>query len=363
MVRACLGLAAVAAFALPAPASADTLGYCDPAATQFDPVDVPKQGSASVPVPGVQERTIDLNGVRTRLLEAGDPEAETAVVFLSPGGAADWATLLPLVTSANVRAIAFDLPGFGHAEPTWGASQRLDAAASYLEGALIQLGVREVHLVVHDIGGPPGMEWGARHPKQLRSVTLIDTGLLLGYRHHQLAQISRQPDVGEAFWLQMNRAEWNFGVQQGQTPQRPLPLDFANRLYDDFDRETRCATIGVYRSTDEPEINAFAQRQASILAQQPNRPALVIWGAGDPYLPAEMANRQREGFPSARVEIFGDSGHWPFADNPDRTRELVVPFILNAIAGDASVGAQQPATAKRKHPHKRKKKRKRRRRR
>jgi pimeloyl-ACP methyl ester carboxylesterase len=336
MVTLCVAALAALGVVLPGGAGADTLGYCDPASTQYDPVDVPEEGSAAVPVPGVTESTVDLAGVRTRLLEAGDPNSDTAVVFLhgSPGSGADWASLLPLVVSDGARAIAFDLPGFGHAAPIWDGSPSLDKAARYLEAAFDQLGVRRVHLVVHDIAGPIGMEWGSRHPKQLRSATLIDTGLLLGYKHHQLAQISRTPDEGELFWLQMNRVEFNFGIQQGQTPTRPLPFDFVNRLYDDLDRETRCAIIAMYRSSDEPEINAFAEHQAQVLARNPKRPALVIWGAGDPYLPVSMADRQREGFPSARVEVFQDSGHWPFADNPDRTRDLVVPFITGAVNRD-----------------------------
>jgi pimeloyl-ACP methyl ester carboxylesterase len=334
VVTLCAGALLGMAIALPVGAGADTLGYCDPASTQYDPADVPAGGSAPVVVPGVRQSDLVLAGIRTRVLEAGDSADGTAVVFLSPGGGADWAELLPLVASGGGRAIAIDLPGFAHAEPLWDTETSVEEGADFLDAALRQLGVRNVHLVVHDVGGPMGLEWGARHPSRLRSATLIDTGLLLGYRHHQLAQISRTPDVGEAFWLGMNRASWNLGIQNGQSPTRPLPLDFANRLYDDFDRETRCATITVYRSDDEPEINAFAQRQADILARWRDRPALVIWGAGDPYLPAEMASRQTEGFPSAHIEIFEDSGHWPFADNPGRTRELVVPFITQAIADE-----------------------------
>jgi pimeloyl-ACP methyl ester carboxylesterase len=333
VITLCAGALLAMAIALPVGAGADTLGYCDPASTQYDPVDVPAGGSAPVVVPGVRQSDLVLGGIRTRVLEAGDSASRTAVVFLSPGGGADWAELMPLVAGGGGRAIAIDLPGFAHAEPLWRTSTSVEEGADFLDAALDQLGVRNVHLVVHDVGGPVGLEWASRHPSRLRSATLIDTGLLLGYKHHRLAQISRTPDVGEAFWLGMNRASWDLGIQQGQSLSRPLPLAFANRLYDDFDRETRCATIAVYRSDDEPEINAFAQRQADILARWRDRPALVIWGAGDPYLPAEMAGRQREGFPSAQVEIFEDSGHWPFADNPGRTRELVVPFIRQALAG------------------------------
>jgi pimeloyl-ACP methyl ester carboxylesterase len=327
--------AALSLGSLPGAAAADTLGYCDPANTQFDPVDVPKGGSASVPAPGVTERTVVLAGVRTRLLEAGNRNSPTAVVFLhgSPGSAADWAGLMSQVAASGTRAIAFDLPGFGHSEPVWQLPKTLVAATDHLEAALDQLGIRNVHLVAHDLGGPIGLEWASRHPDRLRSATLIDTGLLLGYKHHQLAQISRTPDVGELFWLQLTRAFFNVGIQQGQSLSRPLPLEFVNRLYDDLDRETRCAIIASYRAADEPEINAFAEHQASVLAADASRPALVIWGEGDPYLPAAMAERQRQGFPSAQVEVFSDSGHWPFADNPGRTADLLVPFINRAVAG------------------------------
>jgi pimeloyl-ACP methyl ester carboxylesterase len=333
-VASTLCAAALALLILPAGASADVLGYCDPANTQYDPLDVPKSGSASVAAPGVSERVANLAGVETRILEAGDASSDTAVVFLhgSPGSSADWTRLISGVAGSGTRAVAFDMPGFGHAAPSWGRPTTLAAATDYLDSALDQLGIRNVHLVVHDLGGPIGMEWAARHPDRLRSATLIDTGLLLGYKHHQLAKISRTPELGELFWLQMTRPFFLVGIQQGQSLTRPLPLAFANRLYDDLDRETRCAIIASYRAADEPEINSFAEHQASVLAQDPARPALVIWGAGDPYLPVAMAERQRQGFPSARVEVFPDSGHWPFADNPDRAAALILPFIRDAVA-------------------------------
>jgi pimeloyl-ACP methyl ester carboxylesterase len=374
---AALGTLVTAALALPGQAAADMLGYCDPAHTQFDPLDVPKEGSAPVPAAGVTERSVELAGVETRLLEAGDSTSETAVVFLhgSPGSGSDWVELMSPLAAGGARAIAFDLPGYGHAEPTWGTPRTLGPAADFLEAALDQLGVQAVHLVAHDIGGPIGLEWAARHPNQLLSATLIDTGLMLGYRHHGTAQISRTPEFGETFWMQMTRPFFNVGIQEGQSPQRPLPLDYVNRLYDDLDRETRCAIIDLYRSSSEEQVNAFAHRQAEILRLQPERPALVLWGGRDPYLPAAMAERQRQGFPSARVEIFEDSGHWPFADNPERTKELVVPFLQQVTGGDGAAvqdpaaqaaapaqpqaASKQPQRLKRKQKQKRKRKKRR----
>ena len=320
--------------ALGSSAAAEDPAYCDPSATSLDPADVPPGGSQPVPVAGVRETRIEVGDITTRLLAAGPAQARKAVVFLhgSPGSASDWATLLPRVARHHVQAIAFDIPGFGHADPAWGIEPNLDSGVAGLESVLGQLGIRRVHMVAHDIGGPIGLEWGARHPRRLRSATLIDTGLLQNYHHHSLAQITRTPGVGESFWASLNRESFAAGVQDGQT--KPLPDDFVDRMYDDLDRETRCAVIRLYRGTDEPEIHEFATRQAAVLSHRRHRPALVIWGADDPYLPPSIAEDQRAGFPAADIHVFDAAGHWPFVDYEPETRKLMVRFLRRAIRHD-----------------------------
>ena len=47
-----------------------------------------------------------------------------------------------------------------------------------------------------------------------------------------------------------------------------------------------------------------------------DRPALVLWGRHDPYLPVANAERQRAAFPRAEIRVLERSGHWPFVDDP-----------------------------------------------
>ena len=56
-------------------------------------------------------------------------------------------------------------------------------------------------------------------------------------------------------------------------------------------------------------------------------PCLVVWGAGDPYIPVSFADRQRSAFPSAQVHILPSSGHWPFIDDPPAVTELLSDFL------------------------------------
>jgi pimeloyl-ACP methyl ester carboxylesterase len=110
----------------------------------------------------------------------------------------------------------------------------------------------------------------------------------------------------------------------------PLPRAFTDRLYAKSDRRQRRAVLALYRATNEPdklhELTAPRFRDL-------DRPALVVWGRHDPYLPVEQAEANRDGFPRAEIAILEDSGHFPFADDPEGTARVVVPFLRAQLEG------------------------------
>ena len=89
----------------------------------------------------------------------------------------------------------------------------------------------------------------------------------------------------------------------------------------------------LYRATREVDemSRALAGRLASSLHGDP-RPTLVVWGRHDPYVPVEQAYRQADHFPGARVAVLDDSGHFPFADDPEGVEALIVPFLQRVLS-------------------------------
>ena len=61
-------------------------------------------------------------------------------------------------------------------------------------------------------------------------------------------------------------------------------------------------------------------------------PTLVIWGAHDPAVPVEQAERQRESFPSAEIVVLPDSGHWPMLDDPAGVAAALLPFLRRHVS-------------------------------
>jgi pimeloyl-ACP methyl ester carboxylesterase len=259
---------------------------------------------------------------------AGPGDATEAVVFVhgNPGSSRDWDDLVSR-TGAFARAIALDLPGFGRADKPDDFDYTVSGYATYLGQALDLLGVERAHLVLHDFGGPWGLEWAARHPERLASATLINTGALLDYKWHYLARVWRTPILGELFQASATRDGLRLALRHGNP--RGLPRAFVDRMYDDSDAGTNRAVRRLYRATDDP---AGDGRRLADALRQVDSPALVVWGARDPYLPVALAERQREMFPRAEVAVLPDSGHWPFADDPLATARHVEPFLRSQTA-------------------------------
>jgi pimeloyl-ACP methyl ester carboxylesterase len=275
-------------------------------------------------IAGVERSRLAVGGAQTRLIHAGPTDSREAVVFVhgNPGSADDWEGLIAASAGVGLRALAVDLPDFGETIAPAGFEHSVPGYAAFLAEALETLGVERVHLVIHDFGGPIGLTWAGGHLDAIASVTLIDIGLLPGYRWHRMARAWRTPVLGELIQATATRSAFRWLINREEP--RGLPREFLDKMYDHYDRRTRRAVLALYRATDDP--GAMATELTPLLAPR-DLPALVIWGEHDAYLPASYAARQREAFPSADVHVLPASGHWPFVDAPETVERLLVEFL------------------------------------
>jgi pimeloyl-ACP methyl ester carboxylesterase len=277
----------------------------------------------------LRKTDITIAGIRSPLIEGGNASAEEAVVFVhgNPGSSRDWEELAAQVSTFG-RAIALDMPGFGRAQKPEYFDYTVEGYARHLASALTELCIRRVHLVLHDFGGPWGLAWAVAHPDALASMVLINTGAWLDYHWHFYARMWRTPVLGEASQVMASRASFHLLLKRDSP--RSLPAAYVDQMYDTYDRGTRRAVLKLYRATDDPA--RLSQAWADALRPL-DRPALVVWGKHDRYLPVRLAYRQREVFPNAQVVVLEQSGHWPFADDPAGVAAVVVPFLRRMLGG------------------------------
>ena len=275
-------------------------------------------------------REITVMGIRTRLLEAG-PTGDEAVVFVhgAPGSANDWDYFLPRV-GEFARAVAFDLVGFGrsdkppylgHSGPVW---------ATFVQHVLNELGIRRVHVVANDLGGEAATHWAAAHPDAFASAALLNTGTLIRYRWHAIAQLSRLPALG------------TLSVLLGGVLMRPalrlyeprLPRTVFDRWRREYDWGSRRAIRRFYRSGPIRTTSLVVDALRRL-----NRPALVVWGGRNRFVPARHAEDQRRSFPRAQIVVLPGEGHYAHLRVPAVVAERLLPFLraqLRPVTGNVA---------------------------
>ena len=284
----------------------------------------------------VRERPLSVDGIRSRVLETGPEDAGEAVVFVhgNPNSADEWRGLLRQ-TGTIARSVALDMPGFGQADrPGDEFKLPVEGPAGFLGGALDQLGVERAHLVLHDFGGPWGLAWAAAHPDAFASVVLINTGVLIGFEMHRVGKLWARPVVGEVMMALTSRRSFVKAISESNPK---LPQSDIDAMYDTYDRGTRRIILRLYRNRTNDELLEAAAAHFATL----DRPALVVWGASDPFVPLRHAEQQRKAFPRAEVAVLQDSSHWPFLDDPEGVAAAVLPFLRAQVE---TPGAAPPAT-------------------
>jgi len=229
-----------------------------------------------------------------------------------------WNDLLPALAAAGHRAIAPDLPGSGRspADPpnTW---ERLVEA---VERFVTELDLDPVALVVHDWGGLIGLRWACEHPEHVAAMVISDTGFFADGKWSGMAQGLRTPGTGEEMLATMTRE--SFGQLMAATSS-----GMDEEAVDEYwlslaTPEGQAAQLEMYRSGD---FEKLAPRQGKLGEMQ--RPTLLLWGEDDAFAPIAGALRLQDEIKGAELEIVPGTGHFVYADAPERCATAVTTFL------------------------------------
>ena len=229
-----------------------------------------------------------------------------------------WRDVLEAVGAAGWRGVAPDLPGYGDSPPDPPATWERHIAA--LDRFVSELGLRDVVLVVHDWGGLIGLRWACDTPGAVRALVVSDTGFFPDGKWHGMAQAMRTPGQGEELVDGIDRE--GFGAML-----RSISPGMTDEALDDYfkafaDDERRRGQLELYRSGDFEKLRPYEGRLAQL-----GVPALVLWGADDPFAPVGGAHRLAKELPGAEVVVLDGIGHFLFADAPGEAAAAVTRFL------------------------------------
>jgi pimeloyl-ACP methyl ester carboxylesterase len=120
--------------------------------------------------------------------------------------------------------------------------------------------------------------------------------------------------------LMMNRFGFGLELRRGS---RNLTREHIDSTYAVVTPQMKQSVLKLYRAVRQASFAGWEERY---LQAAKKIPVLVLWGEGDPYIPAEMA----ETFGARRIIKFPGAGHWLPAVETERITEEIQSFVQSA---------------------------------
>ena len=234
--------------------------------------------------------------------------------------------------SPQFRCIAPDHIGMGLSEKPSNYDYRLATRIADIEALVASLGLKRVHLVVHDWGGAIGFGFATRHPELIGKITILNTAAFVSDRIPPRIALCRLPVAGEwlvrglngfarpATWMAMHARTLDPEEKRGYL----LPYgSWATRL------AVHRFVTDIPLELNHPSRETLAQIEKN-LSRLDAQPKLILWGGKDFCFDGHFLARWRKIYPTARVEYLAEAGHYVLDDAGAAAREKIHEFLSSS---------------------------------
>ncbi len=285
------------------------------------------------PLPPIEHRFIETNGIRLHCVVAGEGEP---VVLLHgfPEYWRSWDLQIPAL-SPHFQVIVPDLRGYGDSDKPEGGYD-VGNLADDIHG-LIQAFGGKARVVAHDWGGAVAWILAYRHPQSVERLTILNAP------HPRIfaREVFRFPQILHSWYMFLFALPWlpefllsfnggrGIGVvmRYGAAGPHVLPeedvWDFQAQMMKP--RVLRCA-LEYYRTA----LRQGPKKARRHFSHELTVPARVLWAEKDPALPVSLLKDMPRYVPGVGVQRIPGSGHWVQREAAPEVNRLLLEWLLPA---------------------------------
>jgi pimeloyl-ACP methyl ester carboxylesterase len=266
----------------------------------------------------------NINGQKLHYIDEGNGDV---LLFIhgTPSWSFDYRNIIKEL-KANYRCVAIDHIGFGLSDKPELYDYTTKNHSKTLEKFALEKQLNNFTLVVHDFGGPIGLNFAMQHPAKIKSLIILNSWLWSSKNDPDFIKLSK---ILKSPLLPFLYRYLNF------SPKFILPKSFGDhKLSNSLLRQY---TMPFANKTQRNGALAFAK---SLLNDQDwfeqlwskrhvisNKPTLFIWGMKDPVIKPHNLEKFQIGFANSTTVELNTSGHFPQEEQPEKVVDAISNFM------------------------------------
>lgn len=266
----------------------------------------------------------NINGHRMHYIDEGAGET---ILFVhgTPSWSFDFRNVIKKLSS-RFRCVAIDHVGFGLSDKPEVYDYSTHNHSKTLEQFVVQKDLRDVTLVVHDFGGPIGLNMAMRQAHRIKKIIVLNSWL---WSAEENASYKKMKPVLKSPLLLFLYRYLNF------SPRFLLPASFG-----EIKLKTGLKTQFTKPFSKPSERNGLLAFAHSLLHDQKwfeklwqervaiqKLPALFIWGLKDKFITPDYLEKFQSGFTNHVVVKLETCGHFPQEEQPEAVTRAIEKFL------------------------------------
>jgi pimeloyl-ACP methyl ester carboxylesterase len=272
--------------------------------------------------------------------EAGPPTGRPVVLVHGTGAWSEiWRETMTALARVGFRAIAIDVPPFGFSEkPSGPSAYSPDKQARRIVAALDALGLAEIVLVGHSVGGRPAVETALLAAGRIERLVLVDPALGFGdegraefpqnapsclmrtffdvrpIRNALLSTVATNPLTTRAMFTSFVSNASAVTDARVNMLQQPLVVEHLTSAEGDW--------LQYLMVSSDRSLVSSINNLATL-----SMPVLLIWGNTDKVTPLWQGRLLQKLIPHAELSILERVGHIPYIEDADAFNKTLVEYL------------------------------------
>jgi len=266
----------------------------------------------------------EVNGQQLHYIDEGQGQT---ILFVhgTPSWSFDFRHIIKALKS-SFRCLAIDHIGFGLSSKPKDYDYSTQNHSKTLEKFISHKNLNHITLVVHDFGGPIGLNFALRFPEKVKNIVVLNSWLWDSTADKDFIKFSK---ILKNPFLPFLYRHFNFSakyVLPASFGDHKISKQLLTQYTKPFTNKTqRNGTLAFAKSllTDQVWFGQLWDKKEAIAA----KPILFIWGMKDPVIKPHYLNKFISGFKQATVKQLDTCGHFPQEEQPELVTKIILDFL------------------------------------